>query len=343
VAGRSSSKRPLQKDVAELAGVSRTTVSFVLNEVENIAIPDSTRQRVLDAAAQLGFRPNALARGLRGGLSNVLGLVTSDIVTTPYAVEIVKGAQDAAFARGITLLIVDIGGPQTVADETVERLHEWSPDGLIFATEYHRPYRLPPAAAHSPTVLVNCFLDPVLDLPPVPTIVPDEVQGGRAATQALLDAGHTRVAFVNGPAEYYPASTGRLAGYQQALAEANVAFDPDLVRVGDWWQESAARHTADLLALAEPPTALFCGNDWMAMGAYDTIREAALRIPDDIAVIGFDNRVEIADHMRPRLTTVALPYSRMGARAVEILLDPQLLAAARTELIQCPLIRRSSV
>jgi len=343
VADRSSSKRPLQKDVAELAGVSRTTVSFVLNGVENIAIPDDTRQRVLDAAAKLGFRPNALARGLRGGLSNVLGLVTSDIVTTPYAVEIVKGAQDAAFARGLSLLIVDSGGPHAEADETVERLLEWSVDGLIFATEYHREYSLPPAAAHMPIVLVDCFLDPALNLPPVPTIVPDEVQGGLTATQALLDAGHTRIGFINGPPEYYPASTGRLAGYQQALAQANIEFDPDLVRVGDWWQESAARHTADLLALAQPPTALFCGNDWMAMGAYDTIREAGLRIPDDIAVIGFDNRVEIADHMRPRLTTVALPYSRMGARAVEILLDPQLLAAARTELIPCPLIRRSSV
>jgi LacI family transcriptional regulator len=343
VADRSSSKRPLQKDVAELAGVSRTTVSFVLNGVENIAIPDDTRQRVLDAAAKLGFRPNAMARGLRGGWSNVLGLVTSDIVTTPYAVEIVKGAQDAAFARGFALLIHDTGGPQTPADETVERLLEWNVDGLIFATEYHRPYRLPTGTAHPPTVLVNCFLDPALNVSPRPTILPDEVQGGLVATQALLDAGHTRVAFINGPTEYFPACIGRLAGYRQALERANIGFDPDLVRAGDWWQESAAQHTFDLLALPEPPTAIFCGNDWMAMGAYDTIREAGLRIPDDIAVIGFDNRVEIADHMRPRLTTVALPYSRMGARAVEILLDPQLLAAAKTELIPCPLIRRSSV
>src|SRR5689334_20405080 len=140
-------KRPLQKDVAARAGVSRTTVSFVLNGVENIAIPDETRERVHRAAAELGFRPNAMARSLRGARSNVLGLLTSDIVTTPYSVEIVKGAQDAAMARGYTLLIIDTGGSAAVAEEVVERFLEWRVDGLIFAAEYHQPYRPPVAAA----------------------------------------------------------------------------------------------------------------------------------------------------------------------------------------------------
>ena len=223
----SAHQRPRQRDVAELAGVSRTTVSFVLNEVENIAIPDKTRQRVLKAAAELGFRPHAMARGLRGGRSNVLGLVTSSIVTTPYAVEIIKGAHDAAFDRGLTLLIVDTGGSEEAAAEAIERLAEWRADGLIFATEYHRAYSLP-AAVHSPAVLVNCFVDPTADGGPAfPTIVPDEVQGGLDATQALLGAGHRRVGFINGPPEYTPAHTGRLAGYRQALEAAGVGFDPE--------------------------------------------------------------------------------------------------------------------
>jgi len=319
-------------------------VSFVLNSVENIAIPEETRQRVLDAAAELGFRPNAMARSLRGGRSNVLGLLTSDIVTTPYAVEIIKGAQDQAFAGDQMLLIVDTGGAARAEEDALERLLEWRVDGLIFATEYHRPYALPAAATHSPAVLVNCFVDHgVGDLPAVPTILPDEVQGGRVATQALIDAGHSRIGFINGPAEYFPASTGRLTGYRQALQAADIPFDPDLVRTGDWWQESGTRHTGDLLAIPKPPTAIFCGNDWMAMGAYDAIREAGLRIPDDVAVVGFDNRVEIADHMRPRLSTVALPYYEMGSRAVEVLLDPHLSAAAATELIPCPVVSRSSI
>jgi LacI family transcriptional regulator len=173
--------------------------------------------------------------------------------------------------------------------------------------------------------------------------VPDEVQGGLTATRVLIDAGHTRIGFINGPAEFSPASSGRLAGYRQALKRAKIRFDGSLVREGDWWQESAALHTSDLLSRPKPPTAIFCANDWMAMGAYDAIREAGMRIPEDVAVIGFDNRIEIADHMRPRLTTVALPYTEMGARAVEVLLDAQLVAAAATERIACPLIRRSSV
>jgi LacI family transcriptional regulator len=162
------------------------------------------------------------------------------------------------------------------------------------------------------------------------------------ATEALVEAGHRRIGFINGPVDF-PASSGRLTGYRGALESAGIPFDGDLVRIGDWWQETGTRHTADLLCLQDPPTAIFCGNDWMAMGAYDAVKEAGLRIPDDVAVVGFDNRVEIADHMRPGLSTVALPYHQMGGRAVEVLLDPQLVAAAATELITCPLVQRASI
>src|SRR5919199_778664 len=133
--------------------------------------------------------------------------------------------------------------------------------------------------------------------------------GGRSrplCRMRSMAAGHTRIGFINGPTDYAPAHDGRLVGYRQALELAGVTFDADLVRTGDWWQESGARHSAELLALPNPPTGIFCANDWMAMGAFDAIKEAGRRIPQDVAVVGFDNRVEIADHMRPRLTTVAL-------------------------------------
>lgn len=340
---RSAPKRPLQKDVAARAGVSRTTVSFVLNGVENVAIPQETRDRVLRAAEELGFLPHPMAKGLRGDRSNVLGLLTSDIVTTPYSVEIVKGAQDAALARGKTLLIVDTGGSATAADRAVDHFLQWRVDGLIFATEYHRPFVPPAGVGSNPAVLVNCYLDHAVGgALRIPAIVPDEEQGGRVATEALLAAGHRRVAFINGPRTHFPASRGRLKGYRRALSAVGIEFDPALVRSGDWWQESGARHASDLLDLIDPPTAIFCANDWMAMGAFDAIRERGLKIPDDIAIVGFDNRVEIADHMRPRLTTVALPYREMGARAVEVLLGdggPD----SGTERITCPLVRRASV
>jgi LacI family transcriptional regulator len=342
---RSGAKRPLQRDVAELAGVSRTTVSFVLNGVENIAIPDETRERVQRAAAELGFRPNAMARSLRGGRSNVLGLLTSDIVTTPYSVEILKGAQDEAMARGQTLLIIDTGGSAEAAAQAVEHFQAWRVDGLIVAAEYHQPLRPPSAVGSSPTVLVNCFVDPTTPDPPgpIPTILPDEVQGGFAATQALIDAGHRRIGFINGPSAHFPASRGRLKGYRTALRRAGIPFDKTLVREGDWWQESGLMHTAALLECDQPPTAIFCANDWMAMGAYEATRDRGLRIPDDLAIVGFDNRIEIAEHMRPGLTTVALPYRQMGARAVQVLLDDDQQTDGPTELITCPLVRRASI
>lgn len=334
---------PSQRDVARLAGVSRTTVSYVLNGDQRTSIPQATRDRVLAAAAELGFRPNPMARGLRGRRSHVIGLLTVDIATTPFAVRIIKGAQDAAAAAGRTLLIVDSHGEEDAAAEALAMFSAWRVDGVVFATDYHREAQPPEAIRDMPAVLVDCFTA-AGDLP---SVVPDEVQGGRLATETLVAAGHRRVGFIAGP-DTFPASAGRLVGYQAALAAAGIPFDPGLVRQGDWWQESGYAHTLDLLALPEPPTAIFCGNDWMAMGAYDAVRELGRRIPDDVALIGFDDREEIAGHMRPRLTSIGLPYYEMGFAGVRHLVS--LIDAPRGTppephqvCLPCPLVRRESV
>jgi LacI family transcriptional regulator len=333
---------PSQSDVARMAGVSRTTVSFVLNDVPDVSISDETRERVWEAVVKLGFRPNAMARGLRSRQSNVLGLITDDIAITPYAVAIVKGAQEAAFALGKTLLIVDIDlSDADAAADALDVLMGWRIDGAILATAHHRAVEPPGNLDSIPCVLVHCY-DPARRLR---SVVPDEVQGGRLATETLLAAGHRRIAFINGPKDF-PASAGRLRGYREALAAAGVGGDPRLIRVGDWWQESGYLHTRELVALDEPPTALFCANDWMAMGAYDALKEAGLGIPADMAVIGFDNRVEIAAHMRPPLTTGALPYYEMGAWAARSLVesdDPHADTAPPQLTLPCELIERGSV
>lgn len=334
---------PSQRDVAQLAGVSRTTVSYVLNGDDRTSIPQVTRERVLSAAEELGFRPNQMARGLRGRHSHVIGLLTDDIATTPYAVRIIKGAQDAAFAAGRTLLIIDTHGAGEAAREALAMFAAWRVDGVIFATDFHREAEPPDAIRNMPAVLVDCYA-PGRHLP---SIVPDEVQGGRLATETLIAAGHRRIGFIAGPGSF-PASAGRLIGYREALEVAGIEFDPGLVRTGDWWQESGFRHTEDLLDQAVPPTALFCGNDWMAMGAYDALRELGRRIPQDVAVIGFDNREEIAAHMYPRLTTIALPYYEMGYEGVTQLIS-QIDTPAKSDQealqirLPCPLVRRESV
>lgn len=334
---------PSQRDVARRAGVSRTTVSYVLNGDDRTSIPQATRDRILAAAEELGFRPNQMARGLRGRRSNVIGLLTDDIATTPYAVRVIKGAQDAAFAAGRTLLIIDTHGAGEAAREALAMFTAWRVDGVVFATDFHREAQPPDAIRDMPAVLVDCYA-PSRDLP---SIVPDEVQGGRLATETLIAAGHRRIGFITGP-ESFPASTGRLVGYREALEAAGIEFDPELVRVGDWWQESGFRHAQELLALLDPPTALFCGNDWMAMGAYDALRELGRRIPEEVAVIGFDNREEIAAHMHPRLTTIALPYYEMGHEGVKHLIaqidaPDEFGHQAPQVCLPCPLVRRDSV
>ncbi len=325
-------------DVAALAGVSRTTASYVINDAPNASIPPDTRQRVWDAVAQLGYRPNAFAQSLRGGKSNVIGFVSDDIATTPFAVDIIRGAQQAALAAGKVLLMMDTDGDAEIERQVFKLLQGWQVDGLIYAAGHHRAVTPVVDLSSVPTVLVDCFIEGGS----LPCVVPDEVQGGRVATETLIQAGHRRIGFINGGPDF-PASHGRLAGYKAALAAAGIAFDEGLTCVGDWWQESGYHHAHALLKRPEPPTALFCANDWMAMGAYDAIRELGISIPADVAVVGFDNREVIAAHLRPGLTTIALPYFEMGKWAVEFLLAQEKQPVTFPILLECPLVVRHSV
>ena len=342
MARSAQSKRPSMKDVAQLAGVSRTTASYVINDAPDASkVLPETKARVWAAVEELGYRPNAMAQRLRSNRSNVLGFITDDIATTPFAVDIVKGAQDAALAHNKLLLVMDTERNPTVEKMVFEMMTEWQVEGIAFATSHHRVIN-PVVDFHSiPSVLVDCRTEDRS----LASIVPDEIQGGRVATETLLKKGHQRIGFINGSIDF-PASVGRLAGYKQALAGQGVPFDESLVRYGDWWQESGHHHTRELMQLADPPTAIFCGNDWMAMGAYDALKELGLSIPNDVAVIGFDNREVIAAHMRPPLTTIALPYYEMGRWAVEYLIEQaaeeQAVEPVQTTL-ECPLVERSSV
>ncbi|MBU7597785.1 substrate-binding domain-containing protein [Streptomyces sp. P38-E01] len=191
---------------------------------------------------------------------------------------------------------------------------EQRPGGLLYATASHRIVVLPPAAYEVPTVLVHCR-DAEGRLP---SVLPDEEGGARTATRRLLEAGHRRIALLN-LAATMPAAEGRRRGYEQALRAAESPVDPGLVITAGTTAEDGHRAARAMLGTATAPTALFCANDRMAMGAYDAARELGLRIPDDLAIIGFDNQELIATGLRPRLTTVALPFHEMGVRGVELL------------------------
>jgi LacI family transcriptional regulator len=327
------------KDVAQLAGVSFKTVSRVINRSPHVK--EEVRQRVLRAADSLEYRPHHHARHMRTQRSKVFAFLSDDIATTPFAGQIIQGAQEAALRREMLLLTFNTGGDPAVERAAVGMAIERGVEGIIFATMYHRAVDVPEDALGLPLVLVDCFPRNCS----VRSVVPDEVHGGFSATKFLLEKGHRRIAMINAN-QKYPAAEGRFRGYRHALEEFKVPFRAELVRTGGWWQDDGYEHTMALLQLKHPPTAIFCASDRIAIGAYDALKERGLRIPEDVSVIGFDNQELLAAHSRPPLTTVRIPYFEMGSWAVDRLTDPnqkEIESSVRPVALPCPLVTRSSV
>jgi LacI family transcriptional regulator len=327
------------RDVAEAAGVSTATVSLIVNKKKSARIAEETRQRVKDAIRTLGYRPNAMAKTLVSGTSRFIGLVADGVATTPFAGQIIHGAQDEAWKHGYALLIANTEGNGELEQDAIQMMLEYKVRGILYSTWFHRQTDIPAPLREADFVLVNCFSNE----PGARAVVPDEVQGGRSATEILLRHGHRRIAFINAtiPA---PAKDGRLLGYREALEEAGVPFDPELVLEAYPDQEGGYRATGALLK--RDVTAVYCYNDRMAMGLYDGLREQGLSIPDDMAVVGFDNQEVIAAHLRPPLSTVSLPHYELGAAGVRMLLEldgaPD-VAADGVAKIYCPPVERTSV
>jgi LacI family transcriptional regulator len=327
-------------DVAHHAGVSQTTVSFVLNNAETANIPDETRQRVMASIAELGYRPNVLAQGLRMQRSGIFGFVTDQIAITPHAGKIFEGAQDVAWENGKILMLVNTKSDPDLEATAINLLLDRRVEGIIYATMYHRPKILPPSLREIPTVLLDCFVEDHQ----LPSVVPDEFGGGYGAVKYLLEKGHRRIGFVN-HVQDIPAATGRLEGYKSALKDYGIAFDPALVCYDESRQDNGYQCARQLLQIENRPTALFCFNDRTAMGVYDAIRNLDLKIPEDVAVVGFDNQEIIAAHLYPPLTTMQLPHYKMGVWAVQKLVEI-LSGVEQINPVQhkmpCPLIERAS-
>lgn len=333
--------RPRIKDVAELAGVAPSTVSVILNDVPGARVNAATRERVRAAARELGYLPNGLARGLRTRRSGILALVSDVIATTPYAGQLIQGAQEAAWEAGYLLLLVDTGGDDALERSAIRALRQQQVAGVLYATMYHRHVEVPDLLEGLPVVL----LDARPSRGDLPSVVPDEEAGARTAVGTLADHGHRRIGFVLDRNDG-PAAAGRLAGYRAELAARGLAWDETLVVRAASSSAGGQEAVGTLLDLPEPPTAVFAFNDEMAVGAYHAAEDRGLRVPEDLSVVGFDDLYVLAREMRPGLTTVALPHRAMGAAAVRSLLqlvtDPT-AAVPSLQLIACPLVRRGSV
>ncbi|MBO0981675.1 LacI family DNA-binding transcriptional regulator [Microbacterium sp. SD291] len=326
--------------VAEHAGVSQATVSLVLNNIGGSRVNDATRDRVMEAVRELGYRTNAFAKSLRSGESGMIGFISDEVASSPFAGRLLKGAQLLAWETGNVILSVDTFNEPALEAAAIDMMLSYRVKGVVYASMYHRLVSVPSELESTPTVIVNAQ-----DVDgQVPSVFPDEERGGYEATRHLIDAGHTRIAMINiqPPDSDLPAGIGRLAGYRRALAEAGIPEDPELVVSGGGVVEDGLALTLALFAQAERPTAIFCGNDRTAWGAYRALESLGLSVPDDCSIVGYDNHEMIAPYLDPGLTTVELPYEQMAREALGILLGGR-ADAPRSTPVECSLILRGSV
>lgn len=334
------------KDVADAAGVSVTTVSHVLNNVAYARISPMTREKVKTVATELGYDPNRMAQALRTQRSGMLGFISEEIATTPHAGRIILGAEETARRRGYNLMIINTSS--TASDESrkadVAALLKGQVDGVLYATMYHRQLAVPDNLNGIPAILVDSE-----DLNhSISSVIPDEVGGATAAVRTLIEAGHQRIGMINNTDDV-PATHSRLKAFKNTLLGAGLTFQADLVEAEPSEVPGGYQAALRLLKRKDRPSAIFCFNDRMAMGAYRAAGELGLKIPEDLSVVGFDNQELIAENLHPALTTVALPHYEMGAWATENLIDAIEgktdlgLFAAHPTVLGCPLVVRNSV
>ncbi len=317
--GREGSGRPTMTDIARIAGVSQSSVSLVLNEMSGSRISQETQQKVREAAHKIGYRlpatrsPVAVAPAVE---KDTIAFIVDEISTSPHPVVSLDGIRDYAFEQGLLVSAHATRSNPDLEDAVLRSvLRDPSIAGVIYATIFTRKVLVPKALKSIPTVLLNCYCEPRQHV----AIVPGEVAGGFTATAHLTSLGHKRIGFINGE-PWMDAAMDRLKGYKQALATADIAFDESLVRDGDWLPLRGYEAGLDLLSLDNPPTAIFCGNDLMAIGVMEAAQEKGFRVPQDLAVMGYDDQ-ELARYTHPPLSTLVLPNYEMGQKAAEILID----------------------
>jgi len=310
-------KRVTMQDIADRCGVSRTTVSFVLNEVPNVHIREETRRRVLEAARQLNYHPDAVARKLVSGRVHTIAVVLRQhphqVSEDAFLPEVLRGIGAGARRRHYHILYQ----PLDLTDSTTygDLVREKYADGIILSGPRADDQELV-RAYHDGVPLVLLGRMPGMDIPLVDV---DNVKAAEMAVAHLLALGHRRIAMITNAPPSYIASRDRLAGYRQALEAAGLAYDEELVRYGDFTAASGAKAMAELLALSPFPSAVFVASDVVACGALQVIKQHGLRVPDDIALVGFDD-IPLACYLDPPLTTVRLPAYELGRAAAEQLI-----------------------
>jgi len=304
--------RPKIKDVAKLAGVSPALVSLALNEKPYVS--KQAKERIYKAVRELGYRPNIVARSLKKKKTGILGLVLSDIAN-PFYPEIARGVEERAREYGFNLILCNTDADPFQEKKAIDILLSRQIDGLIITSARSNANLNEYLRENCPIVLVN--RDPFPGMFDFVGI--DNISSAMKAVNHLIKLGHKRIAFIEGePAS--PASFGRYEGYKKAMEEAGLPIRENYVRIGYLRYEGGYRGMLSFLNLSHPPTAIFCANDMMALGAIDACVDNEVKVPEDIAIVGFDD-MWVASLKAVQLTTVHQPRYQMGVRAVDLMIE----------------------
>lgn len=305
---------PKQTDVARLAGVSRATVSQVLNNKQGFSVPSETRERVLAAARALDYLPNPAARNLRTRQTKTISIVIPDI-TNPFYPEYIRGIQDVAEHAGYDVIISNTDGQAAKERRFLDNVRQGRADGVVGLLWHADGAAL--KALTDRGIAIALLAAPENDDLPVDRLYLDEQKAARHAVEHLLGKGHRNVAMVAGPQGVLGE---RVAGYVAALTRANLSSAVNIVRVADFTEACGQQAARQLFASPSRPTAIFAANDVMAMGVLLAAREYALRVPEDVALLGFDD-IPAACLLAPALTTVRQFQYRLGQRSAQMLLE----------------------
>jgi LacI family transcriptional regulator len=313
------------KDVAKLAGVSRTTVSLILNEAANVRISEETRQRVIKAVNDLKYHPNVLAQSLKTKRSKIIGLIIPSI-TNPFFPSIAQGVEDAAVENGYNIFLCNSFRDPAKEKSYIETLASKQVDGIIFASITHNSESIRELRQRGVAIIA---FDRRISDDDVDTVLFDNTKGGELAVENLLSLGHRRIAFVSGPTNVSSRSD-RLEGYKLALTKYGIPVNHSYIIKDDCFEkenldtnyevEAGFRMTHELLDRSPEITAIFAVNDMTALGVLKALKARGLTVPDDLSLIGFDDII-LAAITDPPLTTIAQPKYKMGRAAMELLIS----------------------
>ncbi|RQW62529.1 LacI family DNA-binding transcriptional regulator [Vibrio viridaestus] len=326
------------KQVAARAGISFKTVSRVINNEPNVK--PETRNKVEKAIAELGYRPNSAARMMRNAKSGVIGFISDEVSTTSASIEIIKGAQELAWQHSKLLMVLNIKPDDDSVKKAIEQLLQFRAEGVIYASMYHKPVSLPKDLHNLPTVLVNCF-SPTQR---IASVVPDDYLAAYDLTTRMIKKGARRIALLNLNKRIIAAAE-RQKGYFDAHYAAGIQIDDVYARNAVIEENGQERYITEnvldeLLALPEPPDAIVCGKDQLAMQVYFYLAQKGIVVGKDIAIGSFDNMDPIPQTLKPGLSTMALPHLDMGKWGLQYILEGQ----THTEQVKlpCTFIERQS-